>query len=213
MLCTQQCNKFRYICPGNRGRGRDLRVNVRASSKAAQLLTAAKQKYESGDKLQASKLYEDVLLESPTAPQRQAALFGNMAVHASFGDVELAQMTLRAAIQEGLDLEQALQDPDLPEIVTSQQILIQLKRFNQQVLKSQLMSASRPQTFTAARARSTRATDLDLEDILGKPNSEKLDIDASPLGIAKRVAVVLLTGVLLGTVLFYIGLESLFPKY
>ena len=53
-------------------------------------------------------------LQNPTAPQRQAALFGNTAVHASFGDVELAQMTLRAAIQEGLDFEQALQDPELP---------------------------------------------------------------------------------------------------
>ena len=41
-------------------------------------------------------------------------MFGNTAVHASFGDAELAQMTLRAAIQEGLDFEQALQDPELP---------------------------------------------------------------------------------------------------
>ncbi len=99
-------------------------------------------------------------------------------MHASFGDVELAQMTLRAAIEEGLDLEQAFQDPEYPgdtrdpgrsaaappressfkyafwtndcslmpaEIVTSQQILIQLKRFNQQVIKAQQMAVLKQQ--------------------------------------------------------------------
>jgi len=32
------------------------------------------------------------------ASQRQAALYGTLAVHASFGDVELAQMSLRGAV-------------------------------------------------------------------------------------------------------------------
>ena len=33
--------------------------------------------------------------QSPTQQERQAALFNSTAVHASFGDVELAQITLR----------------------------------------------------------------------------------------------------------------------
>ena len=32
-------------------------------------------------------------------------------------------------------------------------------------------------------------------------------------GVAKRVALVIIAGVVFGTVLFYVGLESLFPKY
>ncbi len=35
--------------------------------------------------------------QEPTIEQKRAALFGVTAVHASFGDVELAQMTLRGA--------------------------------------------------------------------------------------------------------------------
>ena len=35
--------------------------------------------------------------QSPTLPQRRAAHFNATAVHASFGDVELAQITLRGA--------------------------------------------------------------------------------------------------------------------
>lgn len=46
----------------------------------------------------AMKLYEDALGEDgATARQRQAALYGSTAVHASFGDIELAQITLRGA--------------------------------------------------------------------------------------------------------------------
>lgn len=61
-------------------------------------------------------------MQDPTVAQRQASFHGQTAVHAAFGDVELAQMTLRSAIQEGMDFEQALQDPELVEITTSQQV-------------------------------------------------------------------------------------------
>ncbi len=37
------------------------------------------------------------ILQDPTTSQRQAALFNSTAVHASFGDIELAQITLRGA--------------------------------------------------------------------------------------------------------------------
>lgn len=42
------------------------------------------------------KLYSiSCTLQDPTISQRQAALFNSTAVHASFGDIELAQITLR----------------------------------------------------------------------------------------------------------------------
>ena len=73
----------------------------------------AKRRYESGDKIAALNLYVEVLNEDGiTQPQVQKALFGATAVHASFGDVELAQMSLRDGIGQGLDFEAALNDKD-----------------------------------------------------------------------------------------------------
>jgi hypothetical protein len=64
----------------------------------AQLLVTARAKYEAKDLMGALKLFEDTLAaDGATARQRQAALFGATAVHATFGDVELAQITLRGA--------------------------------------------------------------------------------------------------------------------
>ena len=40
-------------------------------------------------------------MQEPTIEQKRAALFGVTAVHASFGDVELAQMTLRGERARG----------------------------------------------------------------------------------------------------------------
>ena len=37
-------------------------------------------------------------VQSPTEQERQAALFNSTAVHASFGDIELAQITLRGLL-------------------------------------------------------------------------------------------------------------------
>jgi len=173
-------------------------------------------KYEAGDKLGALKLFEDVMLENPTVKQKQAALYGSTAVHSAFGDVELAQMTLREAIREGLDFDQALEDPELVEIQTSQQILIQLKRFNQQAIKAQQVTAARSQwskAQAAARPTSSKASELDLQAVLGTPQKDGLEIDASPAAIAKRVALLLVVGVLLGTALFFLGLETMFPRY
>lgn len=44
-------------------------------------------------------------LQSPTTSQRHAALFNSTAVHASFGDVELAQITLRGMPSRFPELE------------------------------------------------------------------------------------------------------------
>jgi hypothetical protein len=190
------------------------------SSKGAELLKQAKTKYNAKDLMGALKLYEDVLgQDGATTRQLQEALFGSTAVHATFGDVELAQITLREAIKQGLDFEQALADPDLPELVTSTQILIQLKRFNQQAqtamaarskAKPTLGSSSRPKTKPAS---GSSPLDQDLGDILGSSTSDKAGVDTSVGAIIRRVALVVLAGVGLGTALFFIGLQTLFPKY
>lgn len=46
--------------------------------------------------------------QAPTAPEAAAASWNATVVHCSFGDVELAQITLRDALAAGLDFERAL---------------------------------------------------------------------------------------------------------
>lgn len=192
------------------------------SSKGSELLQQAKQKYSAKDLMGALKLYEDVLGQAEaTTRQKQEALYGSTAVHATFGDVELAQITLREAIKQGLDFEQALSDPDLPEFVTSPQILIQLKRFNQQAqtaMAARSKARAAPFASSNSRAKTRPAAgssplSQDLGDILGSSTSDKAEVDTSVGAIVRRVALVVLAGIGLGTALFFIGLETLFPKY
>ena len=97
-------------------------------AQAAVLLEQGKDKYAKGDKMGALRLWERCLKQvrpcclphhafklelmssthqtltltepqEPSIEQRQAALFNSTAVHASFGDVELAQITLRGRKQ------------------------------------------------------------------------------------------------------------------
>ncbi|KXZ52326.1 hypothetical protein GPECTOR_10g958 [Gonium pectorale] len=211
------CPTARPACPVARGAqrcGRATRttsVLVHASSKADSILAKAKAKYEEGDRLQAMKLYEDVMNEDPTLEQKQASLFGQTAVHASFGDVELAQMTLREALRIGLDFQKALEDPVNVQMVTSPQITIQLGRFAKQV---QIAMANRPPTErpygSPSRRQGMKAQDLDA--ILGSAKGDTAEVDTSVGGIARRVAIVLLVGVGLGVGLWFLGLEYLFPK-
>jgi len=96
----------------------------------------------------ALKLYEAVAARRPPAEdagdrERRAALFGATAVHTAFGDVELAQITLREGVASaGLDFEAAMTDPALPALVGATQIVIQLRRFNAGLLQKQAAAAA-----------------------------------------------------------------------
>jgi hypothetical protein len=106
------------------------------------------------------------------------------------------------------------------------QIIIQLKRFNSNAQAALTRVRSRP----AASARSSSssssssssfsssmkvksALDNDLGSILGTPNSDKAAIDTSVGGIIRRVLLLLLALSALGGVLFFLGLEYMFPRY
>jgi len=182
-----------------------------------------------------------------TTRQKQTALYGSTAVHASFGDIELAQITLRGGralgggsalfrglhckpaalvqlhcaphkplqshththqnpnssnppaippdrtaegIRNGLDFEQCLSDPDLPGLVTSPQMLIQLRRFNttaQQALSSRAAAAGKQQqrgriSGTGGGGGGMAPLKQDLGRILGTPTSDTAEIDTSVMG-------------------------------
>ena len=91
-----------------------------------------------------------VVRQAPSQEQRQAAFFNSTAVHASFGDIELAQITLRGAVRlcpdsvyapkrhytlltipslrrtdgigAGLDFDAALKDPAMVKFQGSPQV-------------------------------------------------------------------------------------------
>lgn len=65
------------------------------TSQAEQLLSAGRAKYDGGDRMGALRLWEQALGTAPTREQRLAALYNAACVHASFGDLELAQIPLK----------------------------------------------------------------------------------------------------------------------
>lgn len=181
------------------------------------MLAKAKAKYEQGDRLSAMKLYEDALKEEPTPAQKHAALYGCTAVHAAFGDIELAQITLREAVSTGMDYEKAIEDPSNVSIVASPQVIIQLRRFAQQVVRALANKAAAPPRpyssgSSTSSSSSRRAGGQDLDSIVGSAKGEQAEVDTSIPAVIKRVVLLLLVGVGLGTALFFLGLEYLFPK-
>jgi len=189
---------------------------VAASSEARELLEAGRQKYDRGDRMGAVNIWEKALSMNPSVRERQVLLYSSTCVHASFGDAELAQVTLRDAIAAGLDFEQAMQDPELPRLQASQQVIIQLRKFAQTVAARQLKAASERQAAPRmavsqpAASSSPRMTlGSDLSDML---STEMTGIDTSVLGVVKRVAGLLAAMAGLGVLLFYVGLKYAFPN-
>ncbi|KAI8474722.1 MAG: hypothetical protein J3K34DRAFT_118347 [Monoraphidium minutum] len=216
---------WRLALHAGRGQGRMRAAVISCSAKATELLARANDRYRSKDLMAAMKLYEDVLGEDGvTTRQKQAAFYGSTAVHASFGDIELAQITLREGIRNGLDFEQALSDPDLPDFVTSPQMLIQLRRFNGTAQGALAARANRAQAMArggggggggggAARGGGIAgvgggALKQDpLGSIIGSSTSDVAGVDTSIGAVIRRVLLLLLALTGLGVGLFYLGLE------
>lgn len=105
------------------------------------------------------------------------------------------------------------------------QIIIQLKRFNSNAQAALTRVRSRPPASARSSSSSSSsssfsssmkvksALDQDLGGILGTPTSDKAAIDTSVGGIIRRVLLLLLALSALGGVLFFVGLEYMFPRY
>lgn len=126
------------------------------------MLDEAKKKYENNDRMGALNLWEQSLKQNPETEQRIAALFNATCVHAGFGDVELAQITLREAVQRGLDFSKAIQDPTgvdehMVKFIASQQVLVRLRKFDEATRKA-MGAAAAPPPFSSASSGSSSAT-------------------------------------------------------
>ncbi|CAK0787216.1 hypothetical protein CVIRNUC_010432 [Coccomyxa viridis] len=188
---------------------------------AAECITKGQEKYNAGDRMGALRFFEQSLKKSPTQQERQAALFNSTAVHASFGDVELAQITLREGINCGLDFKKALKDSEDQQLVKFQgspQIVIQLQKFAEAVKRikgavGSVNDRTAPPAAAAAAGKSAYSSESVFgKDLSGLLSTDLTGIDPSLGGIIRRVAALLVVGVLLAVALFFVGLKFTFPE-
>lgn len=171
-------------------------------------MSEAQTKYQAGDRFGALQLWEQALRHDPDIEERKTALYNSTAVYASAGDLELAKMTLREAIQLGLDFQATSQgqgSPGCVDLRASQQVLIQLRKFNEATLKA-MSTPSTPGTYKGKVVTSAKSLSeiFDSEEVGG--------VDTSIAGVATRVALVLVALSALGVLLFRMGLQFAFPE-
>lgn len=165
-------------------------------------------------------IWEQILKqEAADNSQRVAALFNSTCVHAGFGDVELAQITLREAVQRGLDFSKAIQDPEgvdpaMVKFIASQQVLVRLRKFDEATRKAMGASAAAPSFGSSSgyQAPSKRSKPSVLDDDLSKMlETDMQGIDTSIFGIVKRVVVLLALLSAMGVGLYVVGIKYMFP--
>ena len=152
-----------------------------------------------------------IAVESDSPGERRAAKFNEMCCHASFGDVEVAQLCLRDALEAGLDFEAALKDPGLVRLESSAQVRIQLRKFSEGKLVSR-----RTLQVRAMEEKKVREGNLPVReglsglqlDMNGLEDGQASDQEVV-LGIVKRVALLILASVVSFAVLFYGGYQFL----
>ena len=160
----------------------------------------------------ALRLWEDIPSKGPTQQERVTAAYNQTCVHASFGDLELAQITLRDAVLEGLDFKQMLDNPtafdeDAVTLRASQQVLIRLKKFSEAALKAVEERKSAAAVVQKKGKQRPLGMDTDLSEQLA---TDMAGIDTSIVGIIRRVLALLLALSVGGVALWFIGLKYLF---
>jgi len=180
-----------------------------AQSKTAEALEKSKVLYKSGERMQALKLLETLDLESANMAEQQAILYNMGCCHTAFGDIESAKMSLRGAIDRGLNFEEALTDPQYIKMEAAAQLRIQLKRFAKMVetLPAENPKGKVPPKGSRPIADPGRfgfvASSVNpLEDVEGLGG-----IDTSIKAVAIRVALVLILSILGFAGLFVAGLQ------
>jgi hypothetical protein len=130
----------------------------------------------------------------------------------------LPQVPLREALSLGLNFEQAVASPEEGMVPwrSSQQVIITLKRFAAKVEAKEVnlkkkapYNPARGVALTPAGLRSALA-EADVGNLLGTEMKDD-NMDKSLVGIAKRVALLLVALIVVGVGLFYGGLTLMFP--
>jgi|Transcript_4973 hypothetical protein len=188
-----------------------VRRQVSAFSASRELLSAGKVKFESGDRMGALRLWEQIPSKGPTQQERVTAAYNQTCVHASFGDLELAQITLRDAVLEGLDFKRMLEDPeafdeDAVRLRASQQVMIRLRKFAEAAIKAAEERKAGAATVQKKEKLRALGVDTDLSEAL---STDMTGIDTSILGIVRRVLLLLVALSVGGVGLWFVGLKYL----
>ena len=182
---------------------------ARPTPQSASLLADAAAEYASNNRMPALRLFDAALACASSREEAAAAAWGAASVHASFGDVEPAQISLRAALDAGLDLDKALavRPGDSTGLLVpfrgAPQITSQLKKFASAVARAWAAPPPPPPKPAAVATgpggrQSAVPADLD-------------GIDGSVGAIAVRVAGLVAALLGLGVGLYLYGLRFLVP--
>lgn len=170
------------------------RFRTRASV-PSELIAEGKAKYEKGDKMGALKLFEEASSRSEDLSVKRAALYNQCCCHTYFGDLELAQIALREAIQCGLDYGRVEEDPDLLRMEASAQVRNQLRSFasGRQASSGTRQRRDFERMKRTGERRSSAGSQMSgmLEDIETGDN-----IDVTVQGLLRRVVLVIVAFVL-----------------
>ncbi|KAK9803103.1 hypothetical protein WJX73_003826 [Symbiochloris irregularis] len=182
--------------------------SVVSLSEAAEALQEGRKKYDAGDRMGALRLFESALKKDPSVEERQAALYDATCVHAGYGDVELAQQSLRDGVTAGLEFDAALKDPDRIKLDAPPQVQIQLKKFAITVKKVRAAVSPTAAAAVPAKAQGSKVSlssflDADMSTML---RTDITGMDTSIFGIVRRVGILLAVAVGGGALLFYLGL-------
>ena len=187
-----------------------------------QLLDEGKQFYALGERMAALKLFEEALRsdEQLVLPPllRRELRYSAGCCHAAFGDIELAWMNLREAVELGLPYASWETEPGLMRMEASAQMRIQLRKYAEGKIKSS-GSYAREQFNEKKRAAAAALGEGAARE---EPGAKKTaaqyafqdlevasDTDESFVAIAKRVGLLLLVAGGGGVLLYLGGLGTL----
>ncbi|KFM26336.1 hypothetical protein F751_4829 [Auxenochlorella protothecoides] len=153
----------------------------------AEALDKGRELYEKNDRMGALRAWEaGMASKGASSGERGVMAYNAACVHAYFGDVEPAQVAMREAVGQGLDLLAALESGDkrLVQLQASPQVQRQLEK-----------SGPKP----------SGVLERDVSDML---STDIQGIDKSVLGIIRRVLILVAVLIFFGVGLFYLGLNS-----
>jgi len=189
------------------------RCVLAASTAAGEAIARGKERFKSGDMMGALKEWDAGLAQSPDEEQRRELHFSSACVHAAFGDVELAKMSVRDAINAGLVWDEAVRREGYLELQASTQVKIQLRNFADQVARgarrAREAEAAGPLTpaATPAPPRPRVSARTSVEELVGAKMADGMDVSVG--GVVRRVAFLLAALIGLGVALYFAGLQTL----
>eukprot|EP00746_Dinoflagellata_sp_MGD_P090706 gnl/MRDRNA2_/MRDRNA2_35844_c0_seq1.p1 gnl/MRDRNA2_/MRDRNA2_35844_c0~~gnl/MRDRNA2_/MRDRNA2_35844_c0_seq1.p1 ORF type:complete len:310 (+),score=52.49 gnl/MRDRNA2_/MRDRNA2_35844_c0_seq1:90-1019(+) len=196
-------------------RGHSFRI-MAATSQAEKLLDEGKTVYMGGDRGQALNIWERALQEDDIPKEvQQELLYSCLAACAASGDIEASKMYVREMTESGLSYEKAMSDPSFMRMEASAFMRKQLKSFvagNQKSLgtiQREIYQAKEKEKAASGEGKPRTGDGVPSTPLIQNLDPSDDGIDFSYVGIARRVAGLVVAAVVLYGILFVIGFQFL----